>query len=94
MTCFIQKERVGITTTEDSVHGDYFTITTDPWVGGGLRFGCMEKDENWNCIKWCHSRDPDWSEKLYLTFTAKIEGDLNPGCEPKVSLTVSTSLAA
>ncbi len=87
LSCFIQKDRLGITTTEDSIDGDYFTIKPDPWVGGGLQFGCMGKDASWNCIKWCHGPNVDWSDNVYLTFKARIEGNLDPGCKPRISLT-------
>ena len=36
MSCFIQKDRLGITTTEDAVNGDYFSIKPDPWVAGAM----------------------------------------------------------
>jgi len=89
VTCFLQKERLGITTTVDDAEVDYFTVTPDPWVSGGLRFGCMEKDDNYNCISSCYSADgsdPAWSNRLYLTFMAKVEGELIATCKPKISL--------
>ena len=86
-TCFVQKERLGITTATDPVSGnDYFTIRTDPWVGGGIRFGCVEKNASWNCVRSCVTGDgstPDWSGKTYLTFLARVDAD---GCQPRVSL--------
>jgi len=87
-TCFEQKERLGIA-VEDNVFQDYFTIRPDPWVSGGIKFGCQRKDANWVCDRSCFPFDgstPDWSEKLYLTFLAKVEG-ASPGCTPKISLT-------
>lgn len=89
VTCFIQKDRLDIAATEDPT-GDYFTVTPDAWVSGGYQFGCMQKDENHQCTRSCFTEDgsaPDWSNKLYLTFLAKIDGDFGEGCKPMISLT-------
>lgn len=86
-TCFAQKDRLGITVNSNEF-GDYFTVSPDPWVSGGINFGCQLKENN-ICIKSCHPFDttyPDWSAKLFLTFHAKVEGE-SPGCKPSVTLT-------
>lgn len=87
-TCFEQKDRLGITVTDNEFDA-YFSIRPDAWVSGGIRFGCMGKDASHQCVKTCYPFDgssPDWSDKLYLTFLAKVEGT-SPGCKPSVTLT-------
>jgi len=88
-TCFEQLERLGITTSTDNDGLDFFTITPDPWVSGGLRFGCVGKDENYQCNRSCFPFDtttPDWSDKLYLTMLAKVEGGITATCKPTITL--------
>lgn len=87
-TCFAQQERLGITTTNNEFD-DYFTITSDAWVSGGLMFGCQTKNSNYACTHSCYPFDgtsPNWSEKTTLTFLAKIEG-VSPGCTPSIGVT-------
>jgi len=84
LTCFENKARLGITSTSDEF-GDYFTTRGDAWVSGGIKFGCQAKDSNWNCIASCFDV-LDWTDKLYLTFLAKVEG-ISPGCRPSVTVT-------
>mmetsp|Transcript_9119 Transcript_9119/g.12669 ORF Transcript_9119/g.12669 Transcript_9119/m.12669 type:complete len:1055 (-) Transcript_9119:126-3290(-) len=89
-TCFAQKERLNIDSSTDADSTDYFTVQVDPWVGGGLLFGCQQKDSNYNCIESCYGWDgssPDWSDKGFLTFLAKVEGDFTEMCQPAISLT-------
>lgn len=86
-TCFAQQERLGITYTENEFT-NYFTITPDAWVSGGINFGCQTKDDSHFCNRSCYPFDgtnPDWSSKLFLTFLAKIEGE-SLGCKPSVTL--------
>ena len=86
LSCFIQKDRLGIASANDGTE-DYFTVSPDKWVSGGLQFGCMHKDSNWQCDSACFPFDnsnPDWSGNQYLTFKAKIGG--SPDCVPSISL--------
>mmetsp|Transcript_7476 Transcript_7476/g.9966 ORF Transcript_7476/g.9966 Transcript_7476/m.9966 type:complete len:843 (-) Transcript_7476:975-3503(-) len=88
-TCFVNQDRLNIVSASDA-DAEYFTIQTDKWAGGGILFGCQLKDSNYNCIESCFGWDglkPDWSEKGYLTFLAKIEGDFTETCQPTISLT-------
>eukprot|EP00547_Thalassionema_nitzschioides_P004442 CAMPEP_0194200928 /NCGR_PEP_ID=MMETSP0156-20130528/1349_1 /TAXON_ID=33649 /ORGANISM="Thalassionema nitzschioides, Strain L26-B" /LENGTH=1013 /DNA_ID=CAMNT_0038926003 /DNA_START=80 /DNA_END=3118 /DNA_ORIENTATION=+ len=87
-TCFEQLNRLGITTSNDNGL-DFFTITPDSWVAGGLRLGCVGKDENYQCNRSCFPFDtttPDWSDKLYLTMLAKVEGGITATCKPTITL--------
>ena len=84
LTCLENEARLGITSTSDEF-GDYFSTRGDAWVSGGIKFGCQAKDSNWNCIASCFDVQ-DWSDKLYLTFLAKVEGT-SPGCTPSVAVT-------
>ena len=87
-TCFEQKDRLGISVTENEFE-TYFSVRPDAWVSGGLKFGCQGKDPNYVCIKSCFPFDgtsPDWSDKMYVTFLAKIEGESDDGCRPAISV--------
>lgn len=89
-TCFEQYERTKITIVDNEGDFDYFTVSPDKWVSGGLRFGCVHKDSSYNCDTSCFPFDktsPDWSSKRYLTFMAKVDGDLSATCKPSLSLT-------
>lgn len=89
-TCFIQEARTKINAVIGTgTDYDYFTVSPDKWVAGGLQFGCVGKT-NWVCDRSCFPYDgtsPNWSEKGYLTFKAKVEGDFTTTCKPSISLT-------
>jgi hypothetical protein len=94
VTCFEQKDRLNIISTSGSgtvEDPDYFAIKPDPWVSGALKFGCQAKDAYYRCIKSCHPFDgtsPNWSSRLYLTFVAKVSGNVYvPTCKPRIHLT-------
>jgi len=88
-TCFESVERLKHTATK-GIDGnpDYFTLNTDSYVDGAFRFGCKHKTNN-ICDQSCYPFDgtyPDWSDKSYLTFLAKIEGEFTTFCKPVMSL--------
>ena len=88
-SCFIQEDRTNINAVEGTDY-DYFTVSPDNWVDGGLQFGCVRKNDSWQCDRSCFPFDgtsPNWSEKGYLTFKAKVEGDFTTTCKPTISLT-------
>lgn len=88
-SCFEQEERTGITvSTEGGV--DFFSVTPDKWVSGGLKLGCIRKDSSWNCDRSCYpftGHHPDWTDTRYLTMWARVEGDLTESCRPAIHLT-------
>mmetsp|Transcript_30036 Transcript_30036/g.49621 ORF Transcript_30036/g.49621 Transcript_30036/m.49621 type:complete len:992 (-) Transcript_30036:108-3083(-) len=68
---------------------NYLQMSVTKWHNGGLQFGCMKKDSNWQCISSCFggTNNPNFMDYEYLTFLAKNEeDDLDPGCVPSVSL--------
>jgi hypothetical protein len=72
-SCFHFHSRLGTSSTTGVETFDYFTTRPDKWVGELYKFGCS------------HPR-PDWTDKTYLTFLAKIEGGFESPCKPSISI--------